>query len=255
MKYLIAAFILFFSIQINGQVNNQQSDFLVKPYLQIGKSPTPQSLQLLWHTTVSDDEWLVEYLPASPSLKLQRSKAGQAGKNNTGEWIKAENQTTLKVAVADNDPFKIYNASFTALVPGITFNYRVSKNGKIVFEAEAKSLKTPEQSYRIAVTGDIAAGTKAAGKIANRIYNSNPDLVAIAGDIVYTQGLISEYKTKFWPVYNKDIADTTGAPLLRSIPFAGAVGNHDADTRDLDRFPGALAYYHFWDQPLNGPHW
>jgi 3',5'-cyclic AMP phosphodiesterase CpdA len=23
-------------------------------------------------------------------------------------------------------------------------------------------------------------------------------------------------------------------------------------TRDLDRFPDALAYYHFWDQPLNG---
>ena len=52
---------------------------------------------------------------------------------------------------------------------------------------------------------------------------------------------------------NKDLADSTGAPLLRSIPVVAAVGNHDALTRDLDRFPGALAYYHFWEQPLNGP--
>ena len=78
-------------------------------------------------------------------------------------------------------------------------------------------------------------------------------MVAIAGDIVYNRGLISEYTTKFWPVYNKDDVDTLGAPLMRSIPFVAAVGNHDASTRDLDRFPDALAYYHFWDQPLNGP--
>ena len=42
-------------------------------------------------------------------------------------------------------------------------------------------------------------------------------------------------------------------PLLRSIPFVVALGNHDADTRDLDKYPDALAYYLFWDQPLNGP--
>jgi hypothetical protein len=40
---------------------------------------------------------------------------------------------------------------------------------------------------------------------------------------------------------------------MRSIPFIAAPGNHDADTRDLDRYPDALAYYLFWDQPLNGP--
>jgi hypothetical protein len=85
------------------------------------------------------------------------------------------------------------------------------------------------------------------------MYKANPDMVAIAGDIVYNRGLLSEYTTKWWPVYNKDNADTLGAPLLRSIPFIASVGNHDASTRDLDRFPDALAYYHFWDQPLNGP--
>jgi predicted phosphodiesterase len=236
MRNYILAFLLIFSFQAYSQFNNQQPDFLVKPYLQIGKTPSPQSLQLLWHATVSNDVWLAEY------------------KNSGGnEWMKSANQASSKIAVAGTEPFIVYSASFTGLVPGNKFMYRVSKNGKVIFSAEAKTLKSPTQSYRIAITGDIAAGTKQAGKIAYGIYKANPDIVAIAGDIVYSQGLISEYKTKFWPVYNANSADTTGSPLLRSIPIFAAVGNHDAETRDLDRFPGALAYYHFWDQPLNGP--
>jgi len=236
VKHHILAFFLFFSFQTHSQLNNQQSDFLVKPYLQIGKKPSPQSLQVLWHTVVSNDVWLAEYK--------------NSGAN---EWVKSENQTSSRIAVAGIDPFLVYSTSFTGLIPGSAFMYRISKNGKIVFNAEAKALKSPGQSYRIAVTGDIAAGTMQAGKIAYGIYKSNPDIVAVAGDIVYSQGLISEYKTKFWPVYNADNVDATGVPLMRSIPTFAAVGNHDADTRDLDRFPGGLAYYHFWEQPLNGP--
>ncbi len=235
MRYYILGFVLFFSTQAYTQ-SNQQSDFLVKPYLQIGKNPSTHSLQLLWHAAVSNDVWLAEY-------------------KNTGatEWIKSEGQTSSKIAIAGIEPITVYSTSFNGLIPGSTFMYRVSRNGAIVFSSEAKSLKSPEQSYRIAISGDMGAGTGQAKKIAYEIYNAKPDLVAIAGDIVYNRGLASEYKTKFWPVYNKDEADTSGAPLMRAIPFMASVGNHDALTRDLDRFPDALAYYHFWDQPLNGP--
>src|SRR6185436_14699786 len=117
----------------------------------------------------------------------------------------------------------------------------------------AKTLRSSEQSYRIVISGDMGAGTGTAKKIAYEIYKAKPDMVAIAGDIVYNRGLLSEYRTKFWPVYNKDDADTLGAALMRSIPFVAAVGNHDALGRDLNAFPEALAYYYFWDQPLNGP--
>jgi len=232
MKQYMLAFLLFLSFQAYSQA----PDFLVKPYLQIGKAPSPGSMQVLWHAAVSNDVWLVEY----------KSIGGN-------EWIRSQNQTRSKIAVAGADPFTVYNDSFIGLEPGTTFMYRVSKNGKVVFNAEAKALKSPEQSYRVAISGDLAAGTKQAGKIAYGIYNSKPDVFAIAGDIAYSQGLITDYKTRFWPVFNSDNADTMGVPLLRSIPTFAAVGNHDAETRDLDRFPGALAYYHFWDQPLNGP--
>jgi acid phosphatase type 7 len=232
MKYFIITVLFLYVIQLNAQ----QIDFLVKPYLQIGKKPSPQTLQLLWHAPDTNSVWLTEYK-----------------NNNSNDWIKTEKQITTKVAVAGIEPFWMYSTSFESLTPGSTFLYRVLKNGKIVFSSEGKALKSFEQSYRIAISGDMGAGTSTAKRIAFEIYKAKPDMVTIAGDIVYSQGLISEYKTKFWPVYNKDNADTSGAPLIRSTPFVAAIGNHDASTRDLDRFPGALAYYRFWDQPLNGP--
>jgi acid phosphatase type 7 len=235
MKYLMAVFLMIISQVTNAQSTNA-TDFLVKPYLQIGKSPSSQSLQLLWHAPVSNDVWLVEYK-----------------NNDETKWRRSDGQRFSTVAVGSIAPFNVYSTSFTALKPGATFQYRVSKNGNVVFTAEAKSLKAKEQSYRIAISGDMGAGTSTAKKIANEIYKVKPDMVAIAGDIVYNRGLVSEYKTKWWPVYNKDDADTLGAPLMRSIPFVAAVGNHDALTRDLNSFPDALAYYYFWDQPLNGP--
>jgi acid phosphatase type 7 len=236
MKYLLAVVILLISIRVDAQRNDPSSGFLVKPYLQIGRSSTPRSLQLLWHSAGSNETWLAEYKTNDDSI-----------------WKRSENLTASKISVSGIEPFTIYNASFTSLEPGGSFSYRVSKNDNIIFSAEANAPKIPGQSFRVAISGDMGAGTRQAGKIAYAIFKSNPDLVAIAGDIVYSQGLISEYKTKFWPVYNRDNADTNGAPLMRSLPFVAAVGNHDADTRDLDRFPGALAYYLFWDQPLNGP--
>jgi len=235
MRYFTAFILLIFFQIINAQTNNLP-DFVAKPYLQLGKKPSMQSIQLLWHTPVSNDVWVAEYR-----------------NNDETEWRRSESQTFSTIAVGSIAPFNVYSTSLTFLKPGTTFQYRVSKNGKVVFTSEGKSLRSPGQSYRIAISGDIGAGNNTAKKMAYEIYKAKPDMVAIAGDIVYNAGLVSEYKTKFWPVYNKDDADTLGAPLMRSIPFVAAVGNHDALTRDLGRFPEALAYYYFWDQPLNGP--
>src|SRR4030095_10475498 len=130
MKHYILAFLLFFSLQ----AYNQQSDFLVKPYLQIGKTPSSQSMQVLWHANVSNDVWLVEY-------------------KNYGEtdWKRSEGLYFSTIAVGSVAPFYEYSKSFGGLEPGILFQYRVSKNGKIVFSAEARTLRSPEQSYRIAI--------------------------------------------------------------------------------------------------------
>lgn len=235
MRYVTTIILLVFVQTINAQTNNP-ADFLAQPYLQLGKNSSPQSIQLLWHAPVANDIWLAEY-------------------KNSGEtdWKRSEALSFSTIAVGSIAPFYVYSTSFTSLKPGTAFQYRVLKNGKVVFSSEGKSLKSRDQSYRIAISGDMGAGTNTAKKIAYEIYKAKPDMVAIAGDIVYNAGLVSEYNTKFWPVYNKDDADTLGAPLLRSIPFVAAVGNHDALIRDMNRSAEILAYYYFWDQPLNGP--
>ena len=140
-----------------------------------------------------------------------------------------------------------------ACSPAPSFNYRVLLNGKPVFTSDARAPKAAGQPFRAVVFGDIGAGTSEAKKMAQRAYLSKPDLVVVPGDIVYEYGLLSEYRKRFWPIYNADQADSAGAPLMRSVPFVAAPGNHDAETRDLNRYPDALAYYMLWDQPLNGP--
>ena len=91
-------------------------------------------------------------------------------------------------------------------------------------------------------------------QIAHRTFTLEPDFVMITGDIVYSKGLVPEYRKKFWPIYNADESSTSsGAPLLRSTLSIAAPGNHDIALRDLDKTPDGLAYFYYWYQPLNGP--
>ena len=211
--------------------------FIVKPYLQLGRTTAPGMLQLVWHASDVDGDWSVEYT---------------TGQNRP--WKKASAPSSVRVAVAGVEPHRVYRAALTELEPGGLFQYRVQKGGgEVVFAAEARAPKLASQPYRFVAFGDCGAGTAEQKPMALRAFLSKPDFVMIPGDIVYEHGLISEYRKLFWPVYNADEASESGAPLLRSTLFVAAPGNHDTDTRDLDRFPAALAYYLFWDQPLNGP--
>ncbi len=236
MRYFITIWLLCIALNASPQKANLPNTFLVKPYLQVGTNPSGTTLQLLWHSSDTAAEWLAE-------------RSGE----NANSWIRSQPPAANKITAAGVVPHTVYSATFTGLAPGTVFNYRVSKNGKVVFTAQAKAPKSLSQPYRLVVFGDIGAGTKEAIEIAHGVYNAKPDLIAVPGDIVYDYGLIADYKTKFWPVYNADAGDSSGVSLLRSVPFIASVGNHDADTRDLDKYPDALAYYLYWQQPLNGP--
>ncbi len=225
-----------FSVIVSFQIVSAQDVFVTKPYVQIGHNPSAQSLQLLWHAAEAEANWSVEFTN---------------GSNNT--FVKSETINFTKVAVSNIPAHRVYHASLKGLIPGKRFSYRVIKDGKTVFSSEAQASKSADQSYRFIAMGDIGAETTDQKKLATQAYLAKPDFVVVPGDIVYETGLISDYNKKFWPVYNNDKVDTTGAPLMRSIPFIAAVGNHDADSRDLDKAPDALAYYMFWEQPLNGP--
>ncbi len=90
--------------------------------------------------------------------------------------------------------------------------------------------------------------------MARRAIAARPDLVVIPGDIVYDRGRASEYRKFFWPIYDaENTSGAAGVALMHSTVLAAAPGNHDTDTQDLDKYPDALAYFYYWEQPLNGP--
>jgi hypothetical protein len=213
-----------------------EGPFLVKPYLQIGHAPQPGCLSLLWHAPDADGDWSVDY------------------QNGTSDaWRTAQRPSAQRIAVVGVEPHRVYRAALTELESGHPFRYRVKKGTETVFEAEARALKGPKDAYRLVLFGDCGAGTPEERAIAYRAYQEKPDMVMIPGDIIYPRGGIRDYESKFWPVYNAEQAsDSIGAPLLRSTLFTAAPGNHDIASTDLGRYPDGLAYFLYWDQPVNG---
>ena len=258
-KIIVAAALLAGSLLLSQQASDS-GPFLEKPYLQLGDAPkqsSSESYVLMWHTGETPAAWTVEVRTAkdaswramaAPTVQTVSAPAGEpaiAGKNG------AKKDAPAPPAI---DPHLVYRVRLTGLVPGAEFQYRVLKAGKPVFDARARARKPAGQPYRFALFGDCGQGTDAENAVAYQAYLAKPDLVFIPGDIVYGAGRISEYRTRFFPSYNADEPSASaGAPLLRSVPFIAAPGNHDTDLANYRRFPDALAYFLYWDQPLNGP--
>lgn len=225
--------------------------FLVKPYLQLGENPRQaelsksEKMEIIWLTSTSGkgEKWLVQ------------SKSQSASKWNSSSTVQV-----FSVGQIEGVPFYRYTVKIDDLVPGEKFDYKVLKNGVQVYSGSANARKAFNQPYSFAVFGDVGAGSRGEKKIIYQVYNRKPDLVVMPGDIVYDQGRISQYLTRFFPIVNSPVVSPeNGAPLLSSSLIMTALGNHDIAMTtswkgtDFTRFPDALGYYIFWSQPLNGP--
>jgi hypothetical protein len=211
-----------------------ENPFLVKPYLQLASSEDPASLAVLWQTESNTGEWQIEWKAADDTV-----------------------QTALPVVrtiALGSRRHYLYLATALRLKPGATFEYRVLLDGKKVFQADARAIPVDSNArYKFAINGDCGADTAGEKEIAFEIHKFKPDFVFIPGDIVYLHGLASEYQSKFFPVYNADHADRkSGGPLMRSTIFMAALGNHDIAGRDLGSYSDGLAYFYYWNFPLNG---
>jgi 3',5'-cyclic AMP phosphodiesterase CpdA len=259
-KFKLSAASLLSIVLLLSQVPKAGAQFLEKPYLQLGDSPNlsaSESLMLLWHTGNTPAEWTVEVRTAKNSkwraaeMPSSQTVVAPAGAPAVAGRDGAKKDAPGSPAIESH---LVYRARMTGLIPGLEFSYRVLKSGKPVFESTARARKSAAQPHRFVLFGDCGEGTPAQNAVAYQAYLAKPDFIFIPGDIVYGAGRISEYRTRFFPSYNADEAAAgIGAPLLRSIPFIAAPGNHDTDLRNYQRFPDALAYFLYWDQPLNGP--
>jgi hypothetical protein len=211
--------------------------FVVKPYLQLGDAPRlreSEQMVVMWHSIDRDKSWTVEY-------------------RNSGAWTVTPSPVFRRVAVGRIDPHRVFHATLADLMPGQPFEYRVKCNGDVLFSSNGRARKSRLQPVRCVVMGDCGTGSPEQKKVAFQVSQTDPDFVLIPGDIVYNNGLISEYRPKFFPVYSPDVASPeAGAPLLRSVPFLGGLGQHDTG-QTLDKFSDGFAYYMYWSFPLNGP--
>lgn len=207
-----------------------QTPFLVKPYLQLGDAPAdPTRLTLVWHTATPG-----EFAAQSGNRKPVPARA-------------------QKLAATSIPEHYVYTAELTGLRPGAEFPYTITLNGKPVFTAKGLARKRGQAPSRVVIFGDSGQDNTPQREIAFQTSKANPDWVFIVGDIVYSRGLISEYRQKFFPVYNADTTTPNGVSLMQSRLFVGVPGNHDTVTTDTDKYPDAQAYFSYWKQPLNGP--
>jgi 3',5'-cyclic AMP phosphodiesterase CpdA len=260
LKFMPAALSLAAAALLLSQTAPDAQSFLEKPYLQIGDAPklgSPERLVLLWHTANAPASWRVEVRTSKDAAwRATEAAVAQTVSAPAGVPAVAGKDGVKKDAPAPPaiEPHLVYRAQLTRLVPGEEFRYRVLKAGKPVFEAAARPRKAAGQPFRFVLFGDCGQGTPAENAVAYQTYLAKPDFIFIPGDIVYGAGRISEYRTRFFPNYNADEPSAeNGAPLIRSVPFIAAPGNHDTDLANYRRYPDALAYFLYWDQPLNGP--
>ena len=213
--------------------------FIVQPYLQLGNAPAPsemESLQVLWHADPGDSQWVVEL-----DTSLQ------------GRWNPAGPVTGCDVAVESIPAYRVYKATLRGLEPGSEFQYRLKRDDQTVFQAAGRARKAAGVPHRFALFGDCGSNSPGQKSVAYQVSLNQPDYVLHPGDAVYEFARMSEYRNKYFPIYNAEKPDAKeGAPLLRSIPFFTGPGAHD-EQATLDDYDDVLSYYIFWSLPLNGP--
>ena len=164
----------------------------------------------------------------------------------------------------NTDADKRFN--YVATLPGLKLSseyfYRLRGNGHVIAEGHFQTRKKRGEAVRFVAFGDNAHGDPGEIAVAYYAYQSHPDFIMNTGDNVYESGLDSQYAQYFFPIYNADAASvTTGAPLLRSVPFYTVMANHDVHGKDANHYPvadfdknhDALAYYTAMSLPMNGP--
>ncbi len=237
----VLAFIAYDGYSRPQPIYSVPGKFLIEPYLQLGRTGDVGDMEIVWATDDKTAKW-----------QLSTSSA-------PGLWLAADQLSLDQVAIDGVPSFLLYHARLKNILPGLPLTYSIKKENEVAFESKIQAPPLPLESVRMIISGDVANHSRATSAVAKAIHAAKPNIVLIAGDIVYQHGTLSEYFNNFFPVLNAADQDLLGAPLLRTTLCVAAPGNHDTahgsngDTRNLNRFPDGLAYYILWKQPLNGP--
>ena len=255
---------------------------LVSPYVQPGNGATLNGTDvkvLLWLTDQTPGEFTVEYGVAPGALnqhaqphrtqldfglpKLRppatpaAAKPGPLSDAPTDlDTVKREAVARSAVPVPDKEQHYFrYEATLTGLPFDGHVHYRVKLGARVVREGSCRTRASAGQPIRFVAVGDLANGKAAQNGIAWAVAQQHPDFMIGLGDIVYSQGRVSQYLQHFFTTFN-DVprpGPTTGAPLMASIPIYAVLGNHDVESAKLPDYPDAWGAFQFFRGPLNSP--
>ena len=212
------------------------ADIIVTPFVQLGDRVAngDNSVAILWQAKDAD-------LPYTLNFSQGNKKFTTSAKFQT-------------IKVEGIDPHRVYSAVLKGYKPGAKIDYTLESGSTTLFKGSFAAPKAANQDYTFAVFGDCGCDSVAQAQIAYQTYQSKPDMLLLTGDLVYSNGRISEYRRNFFPMYTPEVASPkNGAPILASMLTVAAPGNHDILNRALDRNPDGLAFFYYWNQPLNGP--
>ena len=212
---------------------------LVQPYLQPGGESTLElfdSKVVAWVTDQKPGEFVVEY-GSSPAY---------------GQKV-APDRRTLQPSAKQR--YFTYSAVLTNLAPNSRVYYRVALGKKTVRESSFAARKTPDETVKFAVMGDMADGKTNSRAIAWEMAKVRPEFLMIPGDIVYSRGRVSEYMANFWPTYSnvRSPSVKNGFPLMAGTVFYPVLGNHDVGATNLGGVADGFGAFYFFHPPLNGP--
>ena len=208
--------------------------FLALPYLQLGGAPAADALSLLWHAPDRDGAWSVAVRDAG------------------GERVVPAHLEPGGGARGGAAP-GLHGRAAPAGARGGRFTYRVLLRAGRCSRPKPRRARARASPPGWRCWAIWPTAGPAGRDIALALCRQAPDLVVLPGDLVYEDGRISRIPALLLPALQRG----RPPPLLRSTLVVGALGNHDVGERGarhpVAADPDSMAYYLYWDQPLNGP--
>ena len=147
--------------------------------------------------------------------------------------------------VTDNTPTLDHAVTIPSLQPNQTIFYRIRSGGIVLSAGNSfKTARSVDQPFRFSVVGDFGYASINTVNVANRIADSNCDLLLTVGDNVYEPvgssgtGQPGIYDPYWFAPY---------AATFRRAPIFPALGNHDIETAN------GFWYLKYFYLPQNGP--
>ncbi|MBM4014874.1 MAG: metallophosphoesterase family protein [Planctomycetes bacterium] len=149
-------------------------------------------------------------------------------------WSQGGGPTTV---VAGTAPATAHALRIDGLAADTLYDYTVAVDGTpLHLGATFRTLRDASSpDLRFAVFGDSGTGGSAQAEVAAQVAAFAPELVLIAGDVVYPAGERSRFDPCFFRPY---------AGLIDHIPFFPALGNHDIKTANGERYLEAFHLPH-----------